>query len=1003
MEPCIMYAFPKFAAFAAALMTVFVLSAQDLSLADPAVRARITFRNVNAEELADGLRIRVKPNAKSNYGMFYQRVKIPDAPCYLQVTVGDIENAAAKPWVSNLSGSGGKNLPTGIGSLFSGVNTFSLDVFRGLSFTLGISQLGAGSSEGAWIDYHSIRITAEPAGGVTAHLKNGAKTLAVDGEMSVIFRPEKRLPLPELSGTLFLLPSMTLYREFKLKQDPSGNYRADLRITKEDIALPASAGARMLVQVTLPETKAYYTIPFPIDIRTDRVIPEQVFQAATPEIRRQRTAWFEAIRGTNLALGKTVLFHPEPDMSLTKAGGSDAVDLTDGKLSERSDDKLVFDPKAVGWWTAPGAERFLRIDLGKEEDIDRVVFRCMGGAGVGPYRFPKQFDLYVSRDGRNYYQTSSLAKLEEGEKNLSDFKKFYYLPESGSKFNTYVYPFRFAVRARARHIVLKVTGATGSLYSDELAVIRADDPSGDFNRTYASPPIELSFRGLCLGTSQKMLAILANVPLPERLAVRDMHGECRNAELVVELPEGISLAGGKALPIGNGYFRYTLKMPIFEKQIHAPVFHLAAEKPGDYPPARIYAVSDGEKQPEIRVPIRVFALPELKPFTRLHVSLAWMTEKNAKSIPDFLTNWKKLGFNAIGVFPRYWDAANTPDMLDFMAAARKNGYKIIYNENPIHRMLMQNRGRAPEIYCFSKNNPKIPRSACPGYTGKYYQEEIRRVEKMTELTRPDYVFHDIEIWHNAMKSAPLCDRCREAMGSRKIETYLFACGKRVMTDLHRAVVRAAKTQGFPVPLIGSYDRKPAQAVYAIERFRDIYPETIDFAMPSLYVAGMANLVHDSIRENHMLLKNKNLIPWLTAGTYGKFPAEKMELMLLEALLNGACGITYFQYSDFDSPLYFYHQARALSFIRPYETLIAEGVVAPVEIDNAKLICSALKRGREMILLIANYSAAPPETTVRLPVPAAKVRNLKTGRSSRAEHSFTAVAEKDSYALYHIAW
>lgn len=995
-----MSAFSRFTAFSAVLMTVFVLSAQDFPLADPAVRARITFRNINTEELADGLRIRVKPNAKSNYGTFYLRLKVPDAPRYLQVTVGDIENAAAKPWVSNMSG--GKNLPSGIGSLFSGVNTFSLEAFRGRSFSLGISQLGAGSSEGSWIDYHSIRITADPVGCVTANLKNGAEKLEVNGEMSVIFRPEQSLALPELSGTLFLLPSMTLYREFKLKQEPSGNYRADLRITKEDIALPASARAKMLVQVTLPETKAYYTIPFPIDIRTDRVIPAQVFQAATPEIRRLRSAWFEAVRGTNLALGKTVLFHPAPDMSLTKAGGSDAVDLTDGKLSGRSDDKLSFDPKAVGWWTAPGAERFLRIDLGKEENIDRVVFRCMGGAGSGHYRFPKQFDLYVSLDGRNYYQTASLAKLEEGEKNLSDFKKCYYLPESGSQFNTYVYPFRFTVRARARHIVLKVTGTTSSLYCDELAVIRADDPSGDFRSVYASPPIELSFRGLGIGTSQKMFGILANVPLPERLAVRDMRAECRNADLVVELPEGISLVGGKALPIGNGYSRYTLKMPVSKKRISAPVLYLAAEKPGDYPPARIHAVSDGEKQSEIRVPIRVFALPELEPFTRLHISLAWMTENEAKRIPDFFANWKKLGFNAIGVFPRYWNKSNTPEMLDFMAAARRNGYKIIYNENPIHRMLSLNR-QAPEIYCFSEKNSKIPRSVCPSYTGKYYQEEIRRIEKMAELTRPDYVFHDIEIWHNAMKSAPLCDRCRKAAGNRKIEPYLFTCGKRVMSDLHQAVVRAAKAQGFPVPLIGSYDRKPVQAVYAIERFRDIYPENIDLAMPSLYVAGMANLVHDSIRKNYMMLKSKSLIPWLTAGTYGKFPPEKMELLVLEALLNGGCGITYYRFSDFDSPLFFYHQVRALSFLRPYETLIAEGAVAPVEIDNTKLTCSALKREREMILLIANYSAAPPETTVRLPVPAAKVTDIRTGQSIRAEHSFKAAAEKDSYALYHIAW
>ena len=48
--------------------------------------------------------------------------------------------------------------------------------------------------------------------------------------------------------------------------------------------------------------------------------------------------------------------------------------------------------------------------------------------------------------------------------------------------------------------------------------------------------------------------------------MRDMRAECRNADLVVELPEGVSLVGEKALPIGNGYSRYTLKMPVSKKQ-----------------------------------------------------------------------------------------------------------------------------------------------------------------------------------------------------------------------------------------------------------------------------------------------------------------------------------------------------------------------------------------------------------------------------------------------------
>ncbi|MBE6425998.1 MAG: hypothetical protein E7029_08455 [Planctomycetaceae bacterium] len=109
--------------------------------------------------------------------------------------------------------------------------------------------------------------------------------------------------------------------------------------------------------------------------------------------------------------------------------------------------------------------------------------------------------------------------------------------------------------------------------------------------------------------------------------------------------------------------------------------------------------------------------------------------------------------------------------------------------------------------------------------------------------------------------------------------------------------RGAQSSQISVPVIGSYARQPIRPVYAIEHFSDTYPEFVDMAMPSLYVAGRERDAHRNIRENHALLGNSRLIPWLSAGCCGEFEPEKLEFMVLESFLNGAGGITYCCFTD----------------------------------------------------------------------------------------------------------
>jgi hypothetical protein len=147
----------------------------------------------------------------------------------------------------------------------------------------------------------------------------------------------------------------------------------------------------------------------------------------------------------------------------------------------------------------------------------------------------------------------------------------------------------------------------------------------------------------------------------------------------------------------------------------------------------------------------------------------------------------------------------------------------------------------------------------------------------------------------------------------------------------------------------------------------IYPGTLDVAMPSIYVQGRAFDVANRLRADHEALQNRQIIPWLTAGTYGKFSAPLMEPMVLETILNGARGLTYYAFSDFD-PMDFYYHARALAALAKFAPLLQTGKPIPCQGSNAALHYTCFASDSEALLLVGNYGKEPHgEATVPLPM------------------------------------
>jgi len=719
------------------------------------------------------------------------------------------------------------------------------------------------------------------------------------------------------------------------------------------------------------------------------------------EIQAMRDLWAQRSQGENLAIGKRVKLVPKTDYKLTVKGDSDELDLTDGEITNAPKDHCWFSEKAIGWYFADGLERLIMIDLENPRPIDRIVIRLLGGT-AHTFQYPQAFQVWISDDGKLFRQALEMTKLQPNEADQCDWKTTYYLPENGATYETFMYPFELPVQATGRYVILKIIGSTGSVFSDEMAILKARDlkkVKRHDEELQKQTAIQFPLEGVVATARWPELGLVRGLTLPQHFRLNDLREPGFDAkvpvEMGLELPAEIEFvnAAEVAKP-GDVPNHWVVKANKSGAKYVIPALYFRTVKKNlkKGAAAKIYALVGGVKQFETELPVRVEELKEFKPFEKSEVSLAWMVDYKQDEWPAFFENYRKLGFNAVPTFPRYWagNEERTAKRLPFLDAARKQGFKIVMNDSPLH-MMLSGKPEGHEIFCQVPG--KKLQDLCPCYRGEHFDAEMRRVANAVRLSRPDEVFFDIECWEHAMYNAQTCTRCQEKFHEAQksepnlaLEEFILRQGKEIMHALHEAVVQGAKEAGISTPKIGSYGRHPKSAIRAIERFTDIYPAETDFCMPSLYCMGRGQVVHETISEDHKLLGNREIVPWLSAGCYGEFPPEKMEALVLESFLNGSRGITYYCFEDFDTPLDFYFHAKALAELRPYEKLLIEGEkIETVKCLQKSFLISAWGTKKEMILLIGNYFGAKPEAILHLPFKNdCKVRDLQSGEKLKLD-------------------
>lgn len=705
-----------------------------------------------------------------------------------------------------------------------------------------------------------------------------------------------------------------------------------------------------------------------------------------------RALWQQLSQGEELARGKKVQFSPSPNYRLT-TNENDPYDLTDGRLSERIDDRVWHSKDAVGWRDAGSTEILSVIDLGSLQPVGQIAIRLLGGKEQHILTLPSTIEFLASEDGHKYHSLQQMTKLMPAESELSNFETTFYVPEEGKAF---MYPFVCRKPVMARYIAIRITPET-FVFTDQISVLKAAAP-GEAQSLSAYPEARVFTNGIAVLPQKETFVVTTNIITPNWLHVLDLSGQDpakSKSGYHVEVPDGLRvlpepMLNPKEIPSDKKGVRVyelsgTGKAHLWVERVEG--IALPAN-----PTITFTGRINGQDSHVTTFPVQLVEIPNVPAIDGLQVSLGWIGEGYQRIWPNYLRDLKKMGFGFVSTFPRYlrkrtwneqWDEKAVQETLQFLEAARREGYRVIYEESAFHEMehIIRDAAKAGKIdpaeareMLLSDGKPGEWRDSFnPLYRGKYFQDEVERVAGLTRLVQPDHVYLDIEWWNRQVKASQKDPRvkARWQASGKTWEDFITDVG----TDNLRSLVNAIrKAAGEKELTVGLYGLSPSKSLYHdFYQWDKLYPEVVDIAQSSLYVQGRAVDVARTVRADYEAMRNRKIIPWLTAGTYGEFDPRQMEMMVLEAVLNGAGGITYYQFANFD-PMDFYYHSKALATLARFPDLIKSGKPVSYKGNNDTLHYTCFASEAEALVLVGNYGRSA-QTKAELPLALENARKV----------------------------
>jgi hypothetical protein len=768
--------------------------------------------------------------------------------------------------------------------------------------------------------------------------------------------------------------------------DPPGIYAVvmdlnyEARYVRIDFALH---GTMVTDEIAItPAAGAVQQLPPPVTF--DREYLDNVFDRRD-QYRRMTAAG-------NLLLGKPVQYAPTPTQYLT-VDDEDPLQLTDGKFGERTDERIWFERGCVGWHGPPVATIFA--DLEQVQPIDSVVIRLLGGGEQNALRFPDEITVLLSDNGEDYYHVA--ARHRRGLDDLSD--EAWDLPEEKL---AWVHNFRIPVERKGRYVALQLRYVKQCFVSDEMAIVKGTDDLPAFEPD-PTKKVVIVTEGVAFTPVWGNVPVCENMPLRARLLIQDARVGAeygKPCKLVLDLPETVQLTTPDLPSVdvehdGRPFKRYT----IVWRGLGTEYFLQSLLPAGETDVLYTYGDSGAGLMNERKLTWEALYIPPARVPERLHVSLSWADAPSLhKNWPGYLDAQHHLGFNAVGMRPYWWRQENVPGYQESLRAIRAAGFDLIQIESPAGAASLADR-KQPEIKSILPGDAEG--HTCPAYRGQYYQKEHAGFAQHAVWIEPDVIFYDIEAyWYGAVES-PKCERCLERFAAGDYadwDAFHAAMGHEIHVDIRNKIDAALAEAGITrKPIYGSYRTEPSTRLNdGLFAFEDAYPEMLQMAMPSLYVAGNAQAVADYVAANRAAMDSNNIVPWLTTGCYGEFDPVRTRDSILEVFANGGNGITYYWYGYFDAAHFKYH-AEAVDIVAPIEDIFMDGKpLTGLSCSDETVKVCGMGLDNDAAVLVSNYHGVDAGTTVTVQTSA------KAGTPVWDLHAGEQVGKTDASGAFTVA-
>ena len=673
--------------------------------------------------------------------------------------------------------------------------------------------------------------------------------------------------------------------------------------------------------------------------------------------------WLPACGRTevNLALGKEVVFSPEPNYALTLAGDTDAFDLTDGSVTRRVDKKMWYNDRAVGY--SMGGIVQLSLDLGKVHAVDAVSLRMQSGSPQSQIGFPVRVELFVSDDGKTFYRTSTFDKRNR------EHREQFGIPETGPSASIHTLRFS-ALKTRARYVGFTID-ASGLLIMDELEVWAGAHPIGTVELPASASP-SFSINEPRIYFRKPEVSFSPDVLLPIPIGYRAGRGFSQSGgTLELELPEDLLLRGGWAdnggIPLrpeesANGHIRYKVPVDFGRDQSAWGAIYLGGDwKPGRVGNFRHRVRWKGGSSPWIKQAVKSISVPSAPQPKQLITGLSWWHFKNAEHWPHVIESQRYLGFNTFPVIDRYAKKF-LPRIGSTLNKARDSGFQIMNVDSPIHEMLAQAKHKKRnEVFCQLEDGG-VGARFCPSYRGPLYKQEVRRLAEKARETDARYINYDIELYeYRGPTDHRRCTRCRESFrssGQESWDRWLRSQGSEIWQDFFNAISAHRKGSANASPFeLGLYASRPGRAYQGFWPVDSLYPKSMHNTQVSTYSDLQPYhlaLIGDRVLEDRKRLGASDVIPWITPGDAGSIPRRAFRNAILECFGNGARGVLFWSGRYWDADMLAGY-ADAIRTVAPVEKVIVRG--DPVSTVHAEpgIRVRGMRFRDEIFLLVSDYA------------------------------------------------